>query len=88
MKIVIGTFDVEIKARDRSRYAEEYNELDTESLLNEISIWANQSAEVDNNSPFFGVRARQAGMDIYDFLRERGYYGSTINGCSLTSKSI
>ena len=47
------------------------------SLLNEISIWANQSAEVDGNSPFFGVRARQAGMDIYDFLRERGYYGST-----------
>ena len=77
MKILIGTFDVEIKARNRARMVEEYNDYDTEQLLNSISLWAGKAAEVDKDDSFFGPQARMAGMDIYDFLRERGFYGST-----------
>lgn len=74
MKIIIGFYDVEIKARDRAQFAEEYNERDTEHLLNEISIWAGKAAEVDREDWLLGPRARQASMDIYDFLREKGFY--------------
>lgn len=74
MRILIGTYDVEIKARNRARYVEEFNDLDVETLLNEVSLWAGKAAEVDKDDTFFGPRARMASMDIYDFLRERGFY--------------
>lgn len=76
MKLIIGEYEVEIKAKDTSLKTSRYNLDDTMALLNTLSIYA---AEARNHytASSYDALAKTAGkysVDIYTALKEKGCY--------------
>lgn len=75
MKLIIGEYEVEIKAKD-TRFNSRCNLEDTMNLLNTLSIFASEARDHYNMNNYDGL-AKKAGkysVDIYTALNEKGCY--------------
>lgn len=77
MRIQFGDYEIEIKAR-LTRYDEEirFNKHDTMSVLNKISIYANESGihMCEKGAYAIGDEAKNIGEEIYNQLATKGLY--------------
>lgn len=75
MKLIIGEYEVEIKAKD-TRFKSRFNLDDTMSLLNMLSIYASEARDHYNMNGYDGLAntANKYGRDIYTALKEKGAY--------------
>jgi hypothetical protein len=73
MKLKICGYEVEIKAKE---YSDNFNKLDTESFLNELSIHLATAANRLEEDGLYGMatRAQQMADDIYNELKANGLY--------------
>ena len=74
MKLMIGEFEVEIKAH--TRWSKRNNKYDVMSLLNEISLICDKASREarDNGCEALSKRYYSLGDDIYKALKENGAY--------------
>ena len=75
MKLVVGNFTVEVKAKN-TVYSERNNVVDAFSFLNMASIAFDEAAEVykANNRPFIAEDFEKMSNDIYAALKAAGAY--------------
>ena len=75
MKLVVGNFAVEVKAKN-TEYSERNNVVDAFSFLNMASIAFDKAAEVykANNRPFIAEDFEKMSNDIYAALKAAGAY--------------
>ena len=75
MKLIIGEYEVEIKAKD-TRFRSRYNLDDTMALLNALSIYASEARDHYRMNNYDGLAntADKYGKDIYTALKEKGAY--------------
>ena len=74
MKLTIGDYEVEIKAK--SAYATKANKNDTMNLLNELAIALSEAYLRDKELGLFGMANANKELhdDIYNFLDKNGAY--------------
>ena len=75
MKLMIGEYEVEIKAKD-TRFNSRCNLDDTMNLLNTLSIYASEARNYyrTTNADALAKMADTYGRDIYTALNEKGCY--------------
>ena len=75
MKLVVGNFTVEVKAKN-TRYSERNNVVDAFSFLNMMSIACDRAAEVykARNMQFTAQDFEKMSNDIYAALKAAGAY--------------
>ena len=75
MKLIIGEYEVEIKAKD-TRFNSRCNLEDTMSLLNTLSIFASEARDhyTATNYDSLAKMADKYGRDIYTAIKEKGCY--------------
>lgn len=75
MKLVIGDYEIDIKARNVNGLPG-YTKEDAMSFLNSVSIWAHEAAEMNKLRGCYATAGTgdRASDDIYNALDARGYY--------------
>lgn len=78
MKIVVGDYEVEITAKNKTAS----DEHDTEYFLNLVSIWASEAAQFNkklfrDKDNALAVAYERASHEIFTQLLETGFYDDT-----------
>lgn len=76
MKVTIGYYEVEIKAKGTIKSQSRYNKEDTMCLLNQISIWCHEASKQYELYGYdaLSISARDACNQIFDALQAEGCY--------------
>ena len=74
MKLMINGYEVTIKAR--GRWSKKASEKDAMEFLNDVSIWASESAKYNREKGYEGLAESydKAGYEIYKALEDAGLY--------------
>ena len=74
MKLMIGDYIVEVKARHK--YETRNSTETTKAFLNEISIWSGEAAKYEQTLQYGGLAKsyNKCSDDIYNALKTLGYY--------------
>lgn len=74
MKLTIGEYEVEIKAKNTSR--DRFNQEDTFNFLNELAIAFSEAGKWNQIQGYdsFTKRFEEKDKDIYKFLSDKGLY--------------